>query len=52
LRPDELRVIGAWLKQQSARTKVPASVRTLFVSGQSKAMHRASVNLLLEKYGL
>jgi type 1 fimbriae regulatory protein FimB len=49
LRADELRVIGAWLKSR-ARMKVPTSVKTFFVSGQRKPLHRSTVNLLLKKY--
>jgi type 1 fimbriae regulatory protein FimB len=47
LRGDELRAIGAWLKQR-ARMK-PASKR-FFVSEQRQPMHRSTVNLLLHKY--
>jgi type 1 fimbriae regulatory protein FimB len=49
LRADELRAIAAWLKNRP-RMKVPASVRTFFVSEQRKPLHRSTVNLLLQKY--
>ena len=49
LRADELRAIAAWLKQR-ARMKVPASMKTFFVSEQRKPLHRSTVNLLLQKY--
>ena len=49
LRADELRAIGAWLKQR-ARMKPPATVKAFFVSERRKAMHRATVNLLMDKY--
>jgi type 1 fimbriae regulatory protein FimB len=50
LRADELRAISAWLKDRT-RMKVPASVKTFFVSEQRKPLHRSTVNLLLQKYG-
>jgi type 1 fimbriae regulatory protein FimB len=49
LRTDELRAISAWLKERE-RMKVPATVKTFFVSGQRKPLHRSTVNLLLQKY--
>jgi type 1 fimbriae regulatory protein FimB len=49
LRADELRAISAWLKER-ARMKVPAAVKTFFVSEQRKPLHRSTVNLLLQKY--
>jgi type 1 fimbriae regulatory protein FimB len=49
LRADELRAISAWLKER-ARMKPPANVRAFFISKQRKALHRSTVNLLLEKY--
>jgi type 1 fimbriae regulatory protein FimB len=49
LRTDELRAIAAWLKER-ARRQVPASVKTFFVSGQRKPLHRSTVNLLLARY--
>jgi type 1 fimbriae regulatory protein FimB len=49
LRVDELRTINAWLKVR-ASTKVPTNVKTFFVSGQRKPLHRSTVNLLLGKY--
>jgi type 1 fimbriae regulatory protein FimB len=50
LRAEELRAIAAWLKER-ARMKVPAGVKTFFVSEQRRPLHRSTVNLLLEKYG-
>jgi type 1 fimbriae regulatory protein FimB len=47
LRGDELRAIGAWLKQR-ARMKPPD--KSFFVSEQRKGLHRSTVNLLLKKY--
>ena len=49
LRTDELRAIGAWLKERG-RMKVPAGVASFFVSGRRQPLHRSSVNLLLQKY--
>jgi type 1 fimbriae regulatory protein FimB len=49
LRADELRAINAWLKVR-ASMKVPTNVKTFFVSGQRKPLHRSTVNLLLQKY--
>ena len=49
LRADELRAIGAWLKER-ARMKTPAAVKTFFVSEQRKPLHRSTVNLLPAKY--
>jgi type 1 fimbriae regulatory protein FimB len=49
LRAEEIRAIGAWLKQR-ARMKPPASVKAFFISERRKAMHRATVNLLMDKY--
>ena len=48
LRSDELRAVASWLKKR-ARMKVPASVKTFFVSEQRKPLHRSTVNLLLHK---
>jgi type 1 fimbriae regulatory protein FimB len=48
LRADELRAIAGWLKGR-ARMKVPAAVKTFFVSEQRKPLHRSTVNLLLQK---
>jgi len=47
LRGDELRAIGAWLKER-ARMEPPG--RTFFVSSQRKPLHRATVNVALRKY--
>ena len=49
LRTDELRAIAAWLKERACM-KVPANVKTFFVSEQRKPLHRSTVNLLLQKY--
>jgi type 1 fimbriae regulatory protein FimB len=49
LRVDELRAISAWLKVRDSM-KVAANVKTFFVSGQRKPLHRSTVNLLLLKY--
>jgi len=51
LRTNELRAITAWLKER-ARMKVPAAVKTFFVSEQRRPLHRSTVNLLLQKYSL
>src|SRR6266567_8631403 len=47
LRSDELRAIGAWLKE---RARMKPTGKTLFVSEQRKALHRSTVNLVLLKY--
>jgi type 1 fimbriae regulatory protein FimB len=47
LRGDELRVIGAWLKQ---RARMKPSGKSFFVSEQRKPLHRSTVNLALRKY--
>jgi hypothetical protein len=49
LAPDELRAIAAWLKER-ARMKVPATVKTFFVSERRRPLHRSTINLLLAKY--
>ena len=49
LRSDELRAIGAWLKDR-ARMK-PAS-KSFFVSEQRRPLHRSTVNLLLKTYSI
>jgi type 1 fimbriae regulatory protein FimB len=49
LRAEELRAISAWLKERD-RLKVPATVKTFFVSEQRRPLHRSTVNLLLRKY--
>jgi len=51
LRAEELRAIGAWLKER-VRMNVPATVNTFFVSEQRKPLHRSTVNLLLQKYSV
>jgi site-specific recombinase XerC len=48
LRGDELRAIGAWLKE---RTRMKPAGKTFFVSEQRKPLHRSTVNLTLRKYG-
>jgi type 1 fimbriae regulatory protein FimB len=49
LRVDELRAIATWLKERE-RLKPPYSVKTFFVSERRRPLHRATVNLLLDKY--
>jgi len=49
LRGDELRAIGAWLKDR-ARRKAPAGVKAFFLSERRKPLHRSTVNLLLRTY--
>lgn len=44
LRADELRAVAAWLKVR-AKMKLPADVKTFFVSEQRKPLHRSTVNL-------
>jgi type 1 fimbriae regulatory protein FimB len=44
---DELRAIGAWLKQ---RARMKPAGKTFFVSAQRKPLHRSTVNLALRKY--
>jgi type 1 fimbriae regulatory protein FimB len=46
LRGDELRAIGAWLKQ---RARMKPGGKSFFVSEQRKPLHRATVNYLMEK---
>jgi type 1 fimbriae regulatory protein FimB len=46
LRGDELRAIGAWLKQ---RARMKPTSKSFFVSEQRKPLHRATVNYLLGK---
>src|ERR1022692_1111246 len=43
LRADELRAIGAWLKQ---RAQMKPAGKAFFVSEQRKPLHRSTVNLL------
>jgi type 1 fimbriae regulatory protein FimB len=45
LRGDELKAIGAWLKQ---RARMKPTGRTFFVSEQRKPLHRSTVNLILD----
>jgi type 1 fimbriae regulatory protein FimB len=47
LRGNELRAIGAWLKE---RTRMKPTGKTFFVSEQRKPLHRSTVNLALRKY--
>jgi type 1 fimbriae regulatory protein FimB len=47
LRGDELRAIGAWLKQ---RARMKPLGKSFFVSEQRKPLHRSTVNLALRKY--
>lgn len=49
LRADELRAVAAWLKVR-AKMKLPADVKTFFVSEQRKPLHRSTVNLALKMY--
>jgi type 1 fimbriae regulatory protein FimB len=45
LRGDELKAIGAWLKQ---RARMKPGGKTFFVSEQRKPLHRSTVNLILD----
>jgi type 1 fimbriae regulatory protein FimB len=47
LREDELRAIGAWLRE---RARMRPTGKTFFVSEQRKPLHRSTVNLALRKY--
>jgi type 1 fimbriae regulatory protein FimB len=47
LRPDELKGIGAWLKQ---RARMKPTGKTFFVSEQRKPLHRSTVNFALKAY--
>jgi type 1 fimbriae regulatory protein FimB len=47
LRGDELRAIGAWLKE---RARMKPAGPAFFISEQRKPLHRSTVNLLLQKY--
>jgi len=49
LRGDELRTITGWLKARE-QMKVPTSVKAFFVSERRRPLHRATVNVLLQKY--
>jgi integrase len=45
LRGDELKAIGAWLRQ---RTRMQPTVKSFFVSEQRRPLHRSTVNLILD----
>src|SRR5216684_8900962 len=47
VRPDELKAIGAWLKQ---RARMKPTGKTFFVSEQRKPLHRATVNYVMQKF--
>jgi type 1 fimbriae regulatory protein FimB len=47
LRGDELKAIGAWLKQ---RARMEPTGKTFFVSEQRKPLHRSTVNFALKAY--
>jgi type 1 fimbriae regulatory protein FimB len=47
LRGDELKAIGAWLKQ---RALIKPTGKTFFVSEQRKPLHRSTVNFALKAY--
>jgi type 1 fimbriae regulatory protein FimB len=47
LRADELRAIGAWLKE---RARMKPTGKAFFVSEQRRPLHRSTVNLALDKY--
>jgi type 1 fimbriae regulatory protein FimB len=47
LRPDELKAIGAWLKQ---RARMQPTGKTFFVGEQRKPLHRSTVNFALKAY--
>jgi type 1 fimbriae regulatory protein FimB len=47
LHADELRAIGAWLKE---RARMKPTGRAFFVSEQRRPLHRSTVNLALDKY--
>jgi type 1 fimbriae regulatory protein FimB len=49
LRGDELRAIGAWLKE---RARMKPTGATFFVSEQREPLHRSTVNLALRKYSV
>lgn len=48
LRGDELRAIGAWLKE---RARMKPAGKTFFVSEQRTPLHLSTVDLALRKYG-
>ena len=45
LRGDELKAIGAWLKQ---RARMQPTGKTFFISEQRRPLHRSTVNLILD----
>jgi type 1 fimbriae regulatory protein FimB len=47
LRGDELRAIGAWLKE---RARMKPTGKAFFVSEQRKPLHRSTVNLAMQKH--
>jgi type 1 fimbriae regulatory protein FimB len=47
LRGDELRAIGAWLKE---RARMKPTGKSFFVNEQCKPLHRSTVNFALRKY--
>src|SRR5205823_3871293 len=47
LRGDELKAVGAWLRQ---RARMQPTGRTFFVSEQRKPLHRSPVNFALNAY--
>ncbi|MBV8362794.1 MAG: tyrosine-type recombinase/integrase [Deltaproteobacteria bacterium] len=47
LRGDELKAIGAWLKQ---RARMQPTGKTFFVSEQRRPLHRSTVNFALKAY--
>ena len=47
LRGDELKAIGAWLRQ---RARMGPKCKTFFVSEQRKPLHRSTVNFALKAY--
>jgi type 1 fimbriae regulatory protein FimB len=49
LRGDELRAIGAWLRE---RARMKPAGKSFFVSEQRRPLHRSTVNLLLKAYSL
>jgi type 1 fimbriae regulatory protein FimB len=49
LRSDELRAIGAWLKD---RARMKPAGKSFFVSEQRRPLHRSTVNLLLKTYSI
>jgi type 1 fimbriae regulatory protein FimB len=47
LRGDELRAIGAWLKQ---RARMKPTGKTFFVSEQRMPLHRSTINYVMQKF--